>query len=287
MTYSDIKVLGKSSISLAVGVTAYTGYVLQQGSLSLQGLWVFFGIVCLSAAASALNQIQEQRADALMLRTRNRPLPSGKVSLQTAWWLVIAFFLTGTLMLSFTTLGGLLWGWLGLVWYNGVYTPLKKITAFSVFPGAVVGAIPPVSGWLAAGGNLSDPRLHFLALFFFLGQMPHFWLLVIKYGEDYRRGGYPTLFDYFSLSQINRINLVWLVATFVGALLLPMNHVLDGRFLTVLLVLSSLGMMGWVTALFFMQKGGRPDQSLRNLFIGFNSFYLLVMILISLDQIKW
>ncbi|MFT3740473.1 MAG: protoheme IX farnesyltransferase [Breznakibacter sp.] len=287
MTYSDIKILGKSSISLAVGITAYTGYVLQQGRLSFDGLWVFFGILFLSAAASALNQIQERTQDALMHRTQNRPLPSGRVSLSSAWSLVAAFFAAGTLLLSFTTFSGLLWGWLGLVWYNLVYTSLKKITAFSVFPGAVVGAIPPVSGWMAAGGDLGDPRLHFLALFFFLGQMPHFWLLVIKYGEDYRRGGYPTLFDYFSLAQINRINLVWLVATFVGALLLPMNHVLDGRFLTVLLVLSSMGMMGWVTMLFFMQKKERANQSLRKLFIGFNSFYLLVMILISLDQIKW
>jgi heme o synthase len=287
MRYTDIKTLGKFPISLPVGITAYTGFVLVEGRLSWEGLLVFFGIFFLSAAASALNQLQEQKTDALMDRTSDRPLPSGRVKTKHAWWLVVTFFVAGTLFIAPTTWQGIIWGWAGMAWYNGIYTPLKRVSAFSVFPGAIVGAIPPVAGWMAAGGSLWDPRLHFLALFFFLGQMPHFWLLVVKYGNDYRKGGFPTLFDHFSLTQINRINLAWLVATFVSALMLPMQHVLDGLALTTILVLGSFGMMGWVVVLYRQNQADASKQVWRRLFIGFNSFYLLVMILISLDQINW
>lgn len=286
MTFKDISTLGKFSISLPVAITAYTGYVLSDSQLSLRGLWVFGGIFMLSAAASALNQIQERQFDGLMNRTKNRPLPSGRVSVNEAYLLVTLFLVGGVLLLLPTTFSGLFWGLMGMFWYNAIYTPLKRVTAFSVFPGALVGAIPPVAGWMAAGGDLLDIRLHFLALFFFLGQMPHFWLLVIKYGEDYHRGGFPTLFDFFTVRQINRINLVWLVATFVSAMMLPFMNVVDGKLSVYMLLIFSVLGIGWVTSLFARQSQQQMG-SIRQLFVGFNSFYLLVMIIISLDQINW
>ena len=284
---SDILKLGKLSISLPVGITAYTGYSLFEGRISWFGLIPLVGIMFLSASASAINQIQERKADAKMIRTRNRPIPSGRMTLRKAISVSVLFWLTGTLLLSMTTVEGLLWGWTGMAWYNLVYTPLKKVTAFSVFPGALVGAIPPVAGWMAAGGSLFDPRLHFLALFFFLGQMPHFWLLVIKYGKDYKKGGFPTLYDYFTNNQIDRINLVWFVATFVTAILLPINHVLNGNSLSIILMLLSVSMIFWVINIFIRKKNISGEYGLRRLFVGFNSYYLIVMILISLDQINW
>lgn len=283
----DILQLGKFTISLPVGITAYTGYALYDGAISLSGLIPLTGIFFLSASASTVNQIQERKADAKMNRTANRPIPTGRISVNNAILIAVSFWILGTLLLSFTTWQGVIWGWAGMAWYNLVYTPLKKVSAFSVFPGALVGAIPPIAGWMAAGGSLLDPRLHFLAMFFFLGQMPHFWLLVIKYGKDYKQGGFPTLFDYFTTKQISRINLVWLIATFVSGILLPINHVMDGKFVALVLVSTSLIMIGWVMKLYFKKSNSSANSELKQLFVGFNSYYLLVMLLISLDQLNW
>ncbi len=287
MRVRDVLILGKLSISLPVGLTAFLGYVLANGAITWSAFLPFFGIFFLSSAASGLNQIQEYKLDALMIRTQKRPIPAGIISPKVAMQWVLLFFLVGVIILSFTTLYGTLWGIAGLIWYNGVYTPLKRVTAFSVFPGAFVGVIPVVAGWMAANGSLGDSRLHFLALFFFIGQMPHFWLLVLKYGKDYQRAGFPTLHDYFSPIQIERINLVWMIATFASAILLTITHVFDITFFAAVLSCVSVLLIGWVVRLYRMTNKAKGIVPGGKLFLVFNSFYLLVMILLSLDKINW
>ena len=101
-----------------------------------------------------------------MKRTKNRPIPSGKISSQDALNLAMFLVLTGSTLLYLG--GGILalgLGILNLVWYNGIYTPLKKINAFAIIPGSMVGAIPPAIGWVAAGGSLLDPRIAIISLF--------------------------------------------------------------------------------------------------------------------------
>ncbi len=162
---------------------------------------------------------------------------------------------------------------------------MKRWTAFSVFPGALVGAIPPIAGWVAANGSVFDPRIHFLALFFFLGQMPHFWLLVLKYGKDYKRAGYPVITDLLNKSQVNRINLVWFLATFISALFLPVFGVVSNRPLTWIITISTVLMMAWsIRVTIKIEKEGQ-GLYLRKMFLYFNSFYLWMMVLIFVDQI--
>lgn len=266
-------------------MTAYTGYILYDGRLSFEGLLVALGIFFLSAGASALNQVQEKNYDALMKRTAGRLLPSGVISMQKAAVLIILFLLAGTLCLYPFGWLAVFWGWMGVFWYNLIYTPMKRWSAFSVFPGAIVGAIPPIAGWIAAGGSIMDVRIHFLALFFFLGQMPHFWLLVLKYGEQYRKAGYPVITDVLSKDQINRINLVWFLATFTSALFLPVFNVIINRPVIWIIAVSTLVMMAWsVRITIQVQKDGQLVH-LRKMFMYFNSFYLWVMLLIYADQI--
>lgn len=147
-----------------------------------------------------------------MRRTSKRPLPSALLSLGEAG-VIGGIFYSWVFNSLFCKSGGSFWGIMGLVWYNFIYTPLKRVTAFSVFPGAVVGAIPPIAGWMAAGGEFWDINLLLFAFFFFIGQMPHFWLLVIKYGDQYSDAGLPSLTKLFSIDQIMRINMVWLWAS--------------------------------------------------------------------------
>ena len=280
--YQIVSTLGKFSISFPVGFTAFLGYVVVKQVFDIYSLAVFAGIFLLSSAASLLNQIQEHKIDALMRRTSKRPLPSALLSLGEAGVIGGIFFILGCLILYFVNLEALFWGIMGLVWYNFIYTPLKRVTAFSVFPGAVVGAIPPIAGWMAAGGEFWDINLLLFAFFFFIGQMPHFWLLVIKYGDQYSDAGLPSLTKLFSIDQIMRINMVWLWASFVSAFFFTVSKLIQSPIVSILLIVSTLVMMVWALYITFFDVRTH-EQKIRPMFIYFNSYYLWVMMLFILD----
>ncbi|TLX77476.1 protoheme IX farnesyltransferase [Labilibacter sediminis] len=285
LSYKQIKTFGKFSISFPIGLTAYAGFVLFDERLSWEGVLASLGIFFLSAGASAINQLQEIRLDALMPRTVNRPLPSGSMTMKMAMLIVALFLITGSVCLWFFGWAAVAWGWIGLFWYNLVYTPMKTRSAFSVFPGAVVGAIPPVAGWVAAGGSILDPRIHFLAFFFFLGQMPHFWLLVLKYKDQYKKAGFPVITDVLSKKQVIRINLIWFLATYISALFLPVFELVDQLAVVWILTLSSVYMMVWSLRATMIASKEEHSPQLRKMFIYFNSFYLLIMILLYIDKV--
>ncbi len=216
--------LGKFRITFVVCISALTGYVMHAGRINAGALAPVLGVFLLASGASALNQCQEARFDALMKRTRRRPIPSGRISPAGA------FFIAGTMVLlglyglasaahNEIAVFGL--GLLALGWYSLIYTCLKRITAFAVVPGAVIGAIPPLIGWTAAGGHPADPVILAVALFFFIWQIPHFWLLALMHSEDYDAAGFPLLTRTFSRPQICRITYMWLVATAVAGLAIP------------------------------------------------------------------
>ena len=288
MTYKEqfkiVSTLGKFSISLPVGLTAYIGYIVASRSFRLEGWLIFAGIFLLSAAASLLNQIQEKRIDALMARTLNRPLPTSKISINRTIVIGLTMFIVGSILLYLVNLPALFWGIMGLVWYNFIYTPLKRVTAFSVFPGAIVGAIPPIAGWVGGGGELFSDKLLLLAFFFFIGQMPHFWLLVIKYGNQYSGSGLPSLTNIFSVDQIMRINIVWLWASFVSALFFTVSKLIQSPTIASLLILSTIAMMVWAAKITFFDKL-ENEKKIRPMFIWFNSYYLWVMLLFVADVI--
>lgn len=280
--YRIVSTLGKFSISFPVGFTAFLGYIVVKREFDINSLAVFVGIFFLSSAASLLNQIQEHKIDALMKRTSKRPLPSAMLSLGEAGVIGGIFFAFGCALLSFVNIEALFWGIMGLVWYNFIYTPLKRVTAFSVFPGAIVGAIPPIAGWMAAGGAFWDINLLLFAFFFFIGQMPHFWLLVIKYGSQYSDAGLPSLTKLFSVDQIMRINMVWLWASFVSAFFFTVSKLINSPVISILLIVSTMAMMFWAVYITFFD-GRDNEQKIRPMFIYFNSYYLWVMLLFVLD----
>ena len=100
-----------------------------------------------------------------------------------------------------------------IFWYNVIYTYSKRITAFAVVPGAITGALPPLIGWVAAGGGIFDKPIVFVEFLFFTGQIPHFWLLILKYGEEYKKAGIPSLTEVLSRTQIGRLTFTWVVAS--------------------------------------------------------------------------
>ena len=204
--------LSKVKITIAVAFTTITGYVLGKGYYDTGFIGVTIGIFLLACGSSVLNQLQEKSIDAIMDRTHNRPLPTGAINSKKALGLALFEIVIGSLIIFLTANFQLLiLGWLALFWYNLVYTPLKSITPHAVIPGSVIGAIPPLIGWIAAGGSLSDFRAWVVAVFFFVWQVPHFYLLVLKYGTQYEKAGLPALTSRHNHKVIRYLIFIWIL----------------------------------------------------------------------------
>lgn len=212
--------LGRIRISFLTALTAMSGYLLAAFSVKPEMFLTGIGVFLLACGASALNQYQERGTDALMERTKGRPLPLCAVTGREALFFSGVTALTGLLLIFLAGgFSGILIGLFAVAWYNGLYTNLKKRTAFAAVPGALVGAIPPALGWSTGGGSLTDPELLVLCLFFFLWQVPHFWLYAANYGKQYALAGFPAITTVFSARQLSRVIFVWISSLAVSSLL--------------------------------------------------------------------
>ena len=218
-------------LALMNGVAALGGYLLFPGRADLLSLGALGAGVCLLACAgSALNQVLERDLDSLMQRTRNRPLPRGDLAPATAVQLGAGCLLAGLALL--VAAGGTLPALLGaavLFWYLAVYTPLKRRTGFALLLGALCGALAPLVGWCAAGGNAGDFRAMLLAGILYLWQIPHFWLLQRRHARDYRRAGFVLFEPPVQGSGLAPLLVLWMVAMIAGALMLPAFGVIGSR----------------------------------------------------------
>jgi len=272
----------KFKITILVSFTTGLGYILAANEISVRMFYAIAGIFLLACSASALNHYQERGTDALMKRTRQRPIPSGRIEPSSVLWISFILLLTGSIVLfSGTNLAALVTGYVTFIWYNAVYTPLKKKTAWAIIPGSLVGALPPVAGWLAAGGYLFDIRIMVIALYFFVWQIPHFWLLLILYSEDYERAGFPILTNIFSQVQLKRITAVWLVSTVLIALFIPMFGIINYGVTSIVLLAVSAWMM--YSSLRFFFSGGERKLVVSS-FLRINFYTLLLITVLSVDK---
>ena len=191
---ADYWMLAKPGITVMVAITAALGYyIAARGGLDWRVLAHLVGGTLLSSAgAAALNMVLERKLDAKMDRTKNRPLPAGRLGVAEATAFGLAL-----------SAGGVAWLGLGTNWlvaglsaatigsYLFLYTPLKTKSSICTLVGAVPGALPPVMGWAATGALDVGAWILFGILFFW--QLPHFLALAWMYREDYERGGFPML----------------------------------------------------------------------------------------------
>ncbi|OVA04204.1 UbiA prenyltransferase family [Macleaya cordata] len=191
--------LSKARLSMLVVLTSGAGFVLGSGTaIDVAGLcWTCTGTMMVAASASSLNQVFEKNNDARMKRTRQRPLPSGRISLPHAAIWASTIGVTGTTLLACKAnmlAAGLAASNLAL--YAFLYTPLKQIHPVNTWVGAIVGAIPPLLGWAAASGQVSLNAMILPAALYFW-QLPHFMALAYLCRKDYADGG----FRMFSLAD--------------------------------------------------------------------------------------
>ncbi len=275
--------LSKGRIALLAALSTATGYILAADSVSLAIVFPTVGLFLLACGSSALNQYQERDIDSLMKRTKGRPIPSGRLTPPQALVIALLSMLSGSLILLVgSNVVALGLGLFAAFWYNAIYTPLKKRSPFAAIPGALVGAIPPAVGWAAAGGSPFDPKILALCFFFFVWQVPHFWLLLLVYGKDYEEAGLPSLTSIFTVGQLSQITFVWILATAVTCLLIP----LFGTVRTTITNLSLLGLTLWLVwgaTRFFRARGEEP--SFKCAFREINIYALAVISLLSLDKV--
>ena len=236
----DYLELAKLKIMLPVSLTGFTGYFIFDPHLSGKILFVSLGILLMAVAASVLNQLQEAGTDRIMDRTKNRPIPSQKIKIPHAILFIFLNLAAGTALIwIWGNLNAVVVGLFTIFWYNGVYTYSKRITAFAVVPGALTGALPPLIGWIAAGGGLWDKPIVFIEFLLFTGQIPHFWLLILKYGEEYKKAGIPCLTDLFSHAQIKRLTFTWVVTSAIAAIFLCYFEIFRTGLITGILIPAS------------------------------------------------
>jgi protoheme IX farnesyltransferase len=275
--------LTKIRISLLATLTTAAGSILATGTITLQTLVTSAAVSLLACGSCALNQYQERDVDQWMNRTKLRPLPSRRLNPEAALWISIGLILLGSLILFFGA-GGLplALGLFAVLWYNLIYTPLKQRTAFAAVPGALVGAIPPVLGWTAGGGEIFAPQIGGVALFFFLWQIPHFWLLLLDVSKEYEKVRLPSVTKIFSQKQIKRILFVWLLSTGVSSLILPLFGFFNSGGLYFLLVVAASWLF-W-NALMLLRSDGN-QLSWRVSFMKLNVYAILVISVLSADRL--
>ncbi|GGD33679.1 protoheme IX farnesyltransferase [Flavobacterium orientale] len=191
--FTDFKEITKAGLSISVVFSSLAGYLLGVVDFSLDSLKIIallaIGGYCMVGASNAYNQIIERELDALMDRTKNRPLPAGRISVSATLVIAIILTLIGLVVLYSINPKTAMFGAISIFLYTSVYTPLKTLTPLSVFVGAIPGAIPFMLGWVAATNDFSlEAGTLFLIQFFW--QFPHFWAIGWFLFEDYKKAGF-------------------------------------------------------------------------------------------------
>ncbi|MFN8273947.1 MAG: heme o synthase [Flavobacteriaceae bacterium] len=258
-SFLDFKEITKAGLAISVVFSSIAGYLLGIDEFSFekipQLLMLAVGGYCMVGASNAYNQVIEKDLDALMDRTKNRPVASGRMSPNHALFLASLLTIVGLILLYMINPKSAMFGAISIFLYTSVYTPLKTVTSLSVFVGAFPGAIPFMLGWVAATGNFGiEAGTLFLIQFFW--QFPHFWAIGWFLYEDYEKAGFFMLpsgkKDKSTAMQI-LLYTIWLII----ASLLPMLGYTGQLFITpvsaILVLLLGLWMLFYSVKLYQLQ----------------------------------
>lgn len=279
--YKDFFIVTKFVLSFAVSLSALFAYIMAKGEVGFDMLLATLSVLLVAMGVSTLNQVQEYKTDAKMERTKNRPIASGRMSPQTGLIIgVVLIILAMVLIYSLLGLTGVNIFMFAFIWYNVMYTPLKKRSALAVVPGAILGAIPPAIGWLTAGHSLMELEFIALALYFFIWQVPHFWLLVMLFHGDYTDAGYPTVMRLFGQGTLQRLTFVWIIFTIQAGIFLV--WVFEPYALTMILSIL-VGIWALFSSLDLLKESFQLKNA-RSVFWKINAAFLAIIILLSMDE---
>jgi protoheme IX farnesyltransferase len=278
----DFFIVTKFVLSFAVSLSALFAYIMAKGEIGLDMFLATFSVLLVAMGASTLNQVQEYREDSKMERTKNRPIAAGRMSPRTGTIIAVVLILISfAFIYSLLGLTGINFFAFAFLWYNLMYTPLKKRSALAVVPGAILGVIPPAIGWLVAGHSLFELEFIALAVYYFIWQVPHFWLLVMLFHGDYKDGGYPTAMRLFGEGTLQRLTFVWLVLTIHAGIFLVYTF---NVYSNITIALSAaLGIWAFLTSMKLLKKEFKLTDA-RAIFWKINAAFLGIIVLLSIDE---
>ena len=274
-TISNLSFLAKSKgyvallklrLSSLVVMSAFFGYLLAGGDLeSIIFLKLIVGGVFITGSSNGFNQIIEAKTDALMSRTSLRPIPSKILNSFEAILFCSFIGVIGLYLLSKINMNSFMLGLLAMVTYTIIYTPLKKITPFAVFIGAVPGSIPPLLGYIAVTNSFGlEPGILFMVQFFW--QFPHFWTLAWKLDEDYKKAGFRLL-PSGNRNQKSAFQIMLYSAFLVPVSMLPWAAEMTGFWSMIVAVILSLVMYYPSIKLYFTLDNKYANQLMLMSFI--------------------
>ena len=284
--YFDFKAITKAGLAVSVVFSSIAGFLLGVTDLaSLSGvvlLKLIIGGYCMVGASNAFNQVIEKDLDALMDRTKNRPIPSGRMESNIALIIAVALTILGIVLLYTINPKSAMFGAISIFLYTSVYTPLKTVTSLSVFVGAFPGAIPFMLGWVAATNNFGiEAGTLFLIQFFW--QFPHFWAIGWFLYEDYEKAGFfmlPTGKKDKGTAMQVILYTIWLIV----ASLLPVLGYTGQLYITpiaaVIVLLLGLWMLFYAIRLYQL----RTAKSARTLMLVSVSYITLLQLVYIFDK---
>ena len=278
----DFFIVTKFVLSFAVSLSALFAYIMAKGEIGLDMFLATFSVLLVAMGVSTLNQVQEYREDSKMDRTKHRPIASGRMSPRTGVIIAVVLILISfVLIYSLLGLTGINFFAFSFLWYNLMYTPLKKRSALAVVPGALLGVVPPAIGWLVAGHTLFEIEFIAVAVYYFIWQVPHFWLLVMLFHSDYKDGGYPTAMRLFGEGTLQRLTFVWLMLTIqAGAFMVYTFNVYSNITIGLSVI---IGIWAFMNSIKLLKKGFKLTDA-RSIFWKINAAFLGIIILLSIDE---
>jgi protoheme IX farnesyltransferase len=284
--YFDFKAITKAGLAVSVVFSSIAGFLLGVTDLASLSVVVLLKLIiggyCMVGASNAFNQVIEKDLDALMDRTKNRPIPSGRMESNIALIIAVALTILGIVLLYTINPKSAMFGAISIFLYTSVYTPLKTVTSLSVFVGAFPGAIPFMLGWVAATNNFGiEAGTLFLIQFFW--QFPHFWAIGWFLYEDYEKAGFfmlPTGKKDKGTAMQVILYTIWLVV----ASLLPVLGYTGQLYITpiaaVVVLLLGLWMLFYAIRLYQL----RTAKSARTLMLVSVSYITLLQLVYIFDK---
>ena len=283
LSVADFKEITKARLAISVVFSSLAGYLLGAHEINVIFLLLLaFGGYCMVGASNAYNQIIEKDLDALMKRTKNRPIPSGRMTVRHALIIAVVLTVLGVASLYVLNPKTAMFGAISIFLYTSVYTPLKTITPLAVFVGAFPGAIPFMLGWVAATNEFGiEPGTLFMIQFFW--QFPHFWALGWMLDDDYKQGGFKMLptgkKDKGTALQIIMYTIWMLVISIVPVFGITGRLILS---IPAAIVIFMMGMVMLVFAFKLYEK--RDNVTARKLMLASVSYITLMQIVYVVDK---
>lgn len=273
----------KPRLSVVVVFSSIAGYFLGADTYDWKVvLMLIVGGYFLVGSSNVFNQIIEKDLDALMKRTRNRPLPTGRIGVPTAWIFGLVMALSGIYILYLINFATAFFGALSIILYAAVYTPLKTRTPLCVFVGAFPGAIPYMLGWVAASGDFGiEPGTLFMLQFFW--QFPHFWAIGWMLEDDYKAGGFKML-PTGGANKGTAVQIIWYTVWTISISLIPAFGVTGSLYMTWIsaVLVGALGIWFLYYAIKLFRE--RTNQVARKLMLVSVSYITLIQIIYVVDK---